>query len=298
MKDTEDYIQDQYDTMKNIALEHEAFRVRLSALRQQIKEDTSAIRQLKAECHQRQVAGAGAPEQSRLARLRKEARVHHLLSGFLRGRSWGDMEANHADGDLTAIPILVNYWNRQINPDAVLEVPAKLQTLMGASCPLKGHPRFKLITLEHIRCDEFEGESRCWVPYHWSLSKITREVQKAQTKYLTTLQEFIARPAPNDYRPYGEPNYSAYPDKKVSEVQIMWAAKREEYQAWMAANEKARKPFSYYLKQQGIYLLHEYENGRVVINWGHHHGWQIELPSDADFDLPGADPSQMVASDG
>ena len=68
MKDMEDYIQDQYDTMKNIELEHKTFRARLSALRQQIKEDTLAIRRLKAECHQQQVAGAGAPEQIRLAR--------------------------------------------------------------------------------------------------------------------------------------------------------------------------------------------------------------------------------------
>ncbi len=69
--------------------------------RQAVAEDASAIRDLKPQVRSEQRAQSEhAPGlQSRLARLRRDARARHVAYSLWKGRCWAEVENNRPDGD-------------------------------------------------------------------------------------------------------------------------------------------------------------------------------------------------------
>jgi hypothetical protein len=69
--------------------------------RHAVAEDARAIRDLKPQVRSEQRAESEqAPGlQSRLARLRREARARHVAYSLWKGRCWAEVENNRPDGD-------------------------------------------------------------------------------------------------------------------------------------------------------------------------------------------------------
>jgi len=69
--------------------------------RHAVGEDARAIRKLKPEvrAEQRAQSEEARGVQSRLARLRREARARHVAYSLWKGRCWGEVENNRPDGD-------------------------------------------------------------------------------------------------------------------------------------------------------------------------------------------------------
>jgi hypothetical protein len=69
--------------------------------RHAVAEDARAIRRLKPEVRAEQRAQSEEARglQSRLARLRREARARHVAYSLWKGRCWAEIENNRPDGD-------------------------------------------------------------------------------------------------------------------------------------------------------------------------------------------------------
>jgi hypothetical protein len=79
----------------------ETFSSLRDIFRHAVAEDARAIRDLKPQVRIEQRAQTEhAPGlQSRLARLRREARARHVAYSLWRGRCWAEVENNRPDGD-------------------------------------------------------------------------------------------------------------------------------------------------------------------------------------------------------
>jgi hypothetical protein len=108
------------------------FTERLGSLRTQIRADAVQIRSSKQLLRQMQKENHpdSASAQSSLAFLRKQNRARQLISGFLRGRTWAKMEANHPEGDAAIGYYLRAAWTK-LSPQGELAVPAPLQEFLA-----------------------------------------------------------------------------------------------------------------------------------------------------------------------
>jgi hypothetical protein len=87
----------------------DAYRAMALALKCQCRADGENIRLAKQR--RRQASGRDFDvAQSELARLRRVARARPLIYGFVRGRQWVQMEANHAGGDRSIERPLRDEW--------------------------------------------------------------------------------------------------------------------------------------------------------------------------------------------
>lgn len=135
----------------------------------------------------------------------------------------------------------------------------------------------RLVKIIHNRCDETQGYTLAWAPNEWEQEQFVDAVFAAEKAYLAVLDAFKEAEPPNDYRPSAQPNFKAYPSMTVAAVQAEWEAKRAVYDAWRAEQEAFKRPFVFYLEQQGLTALWEHDPDLTTeVYWGHRHGTSID----------------------
>jgi hypothetical protein len=148
----------------------------------------------------------------------------------------------------------------------------------------------KLGIVEHYKCGERRGRTLVWIPNEMSREEFVGGVRRAQAAYLAFVQAFRDEVAPNDYGGYGRPDYSKHPEKTVAEVEVEWEGKKKEWEAWNAQRQKAYRAFGEYLQEEGMKPVWDVEEGypyHLEVNWGHRHGWGLEMSKTEDEDLAG-----------
>lgn len=137
----------------------------------------------------------------------------------------------------------------------------------------------KLVKIEHVRCNEplWGEETYVFAPEDWTDEVIEARVLQAQEAYLATLQEYMGMPKPDASAANIYPRYEKYPDLTVTEAKAAHERKHAEYKEWEALQREARGSFRRYLAKQGFILPGDHEAAVVEIDWGHRHGWPIEM---------------------
>lgn len=158
----------------------------------------------------------------------------------------------------------------------------------------------RLAVILHTRCNEdTEYKTLCWIPDEWTKDDLDDATYRASKDYLAYLEEYKKVPAPNNYYPHNRPKFEDYPDKTVAEVNAIWEEKKVEWEAWNDKRTKARKTFISYLEKYGVKNFWEFDFGDEQYNhsitdvdWGHHHGLDIDYSATAHEDLPGPEPKE------
>lgn len=140
----------------------------------------------------------------------------------------------------------------------------------------------KLVKIEHWRCNEplWGEETYVFAPDEWDEEEIERRLLAAQEAYLETVKAYKDAPRPNKATRFSQPRYSDYPDLTVEEVQQIHERERAEYKEWEEKQRAARRPFIQFLTEQGFVYPSTAADVEVTLDWGHRHGWSIEIPKE------------------
>ena len=106
-----------------------------SIFRAAIAADATAIRELKpkVKAEQRAQSETASQLQSRLARLRRDARARHLAYGLWKGRCWAEIENNRPDGDPYITFAIAKSWKEVAAAAGETGAPPEsLKTHIGA----------------------------------------------------------------------------------------------------------------------------------------------------------------------
>lgn len=149
----------------------------------------------------------------------------------------------------------------------------------------------KLAVVQHERCGEQEwgAGTYVWVSEDMSEEELYRLACLAQESYLKAEAELKRTLTPQN--PGYQPNFSAYPDKSVREVQAIHAKQKQAWQEYEKRRDKARQPFSKHLVRvsagaiKGFYDVEP--SLSVEVSWGHRHGTVIDYGTTKGLDEGG-----------
>ena len=139
---------------------------------------------------------------------------------------------------------------------------------------------FRLAEISHWRCDEPSATTYVWVPKDWLEDRFEDAVSKAEKAYEEALKGYR-----DDVKPYPNASYffdasfiKTLEDKNVTiaEAEAEWERQKEENSKWQRARDKAHKPFTDYLRDEGLIGFYDIDpEYSTSLFWGHRHGETI-----------------------
>lgn len=140
----------------------------------------------------------------------------------------------------------------------------------------------RLVSVDHIRCGEWEGTEHFLSPHDWSAEQIQSAVDEIgrdmveDAKRMKSGGEVGAPPV--------WPDYKAHPDKMVRDVERAHAERTEAYRAWKEKNGHLGRSFSKRMTEKGFLTIHEGVQVKAEAHWGHNHGLDLNYHrSSVDF---------------
>lgn len=146
---------------------------------------------------------------------------------------------------------------------------------------------YRLIHIQHERCQEYAASTYVLAPVEWSYSQIDKAIYNAQQEYYKAV-ELAKQHQKVPQPPYGLPSvaiFKKYPEKTVQEVLDMLEEQRVAYKSWEDNYGVTKTPFINFLVKQGFETLYE-ANAKMVCNWGHKHGTRIEYSETVEDTMP------------
>lgn len=138
----------------------------------------------------------------------------------------------------------------------------------------------KLALVRHVRCGEpdYDYGTYVWVHSGMTQPEFDGLIREAQDSYLKAEEALRCLHGPPDPGP--RPNFTAYPNMAVSEVQRLYVRLKATWDEFDRTRRKARKPFADHLVDvtngavKSFYTLDPLLVGEA--DWGHRHGTIIE----------------------
>lgn len=144
----------------------------------------------------------------------------------------------------------------------------------------------QLAKVRHWRCGDPAGTTLVWAPDDMTFDQFRAAVSRAEDAYLKFAKEWPnLATVPN---PGYQPNYKAFPDLTVREVEAQFEAAKQAYNAAEAERNKGYKSFGDYLTEEGLTSFWNVEPELGIdADWGHNHRLHLELSETEIKDLPG-----------
>ena len=137
----------------------------------------------------------------------------------------------------------------------------------------------KLARLQHYRCGSYDSSTLVWVPDSMTENELDALVHTAIQDSLDAENSVAGLVAPKQTG-YWDFINKADGAKTISQVKAEWQAEQDEYKAWAAKRDAARKSFAQWLKECSggkIELFYDVECPlEVDVNWGHNHGKRVD----------------------
>lgn len=145
----------------------------------------------------------------------------------------------------------------------------------------------RTIKIQHVRCSDWDGATYVGVPDEWADGDIEDRITVAKENYLGAIEWLREnnKPPHGLHSGYAKPNYSAFPDKTVREIEEGWAEKVEDYKAWERMQRNEYRKFENFLVEQGFEALWSMDSD-FEVDWGHRHHVPLSYGTDTDDSLP------------